>query len=168
MWQKICNYKFRFVILFANHNIRLRSVLADHNSMDCKRHRNPLILLHTAIIMGIQVSNLLLLIKRILLDINSRRINMSPQNIHTILNRLRSCLEEDDCPSHIIHINFITGFYRFFIFPEFLHVPVSGFLCKTNCLSDTFSLRLSRIQTFPVLLIHPLQLLQMLLIINLP
>ena len=76
--------------------------------MQGKGNRHPLVFLHPAVIMGIQISNAAVLINRILLNIQPGRINMGSQNIHAFLHRLFPNLVHNQAFVHIDGINLIS------------------------------------------------------------
>ena len=118
--------------------------------------------------MCVQISKSLVFIQRILLYINSRRINMCSQNIHSFLYRRCSCLEKYNGLPHIIHIYFIPCMNLCAGFDQIFHIPVSLCLCQFNRLFDAFTFRLTFIQTCTILRIHFFQLPDLRFTVRLP
>ena len=76
--------------------------------MQSQRKGNPLVFLDTAIIMGIQKCHLGILIKRILLQIKTWRIDVGTQDIHALLHRLRTNDKHRDLLAHVIAENLVS------------------------------------------------------------
>ena len=88
MNQKIRDTKYRIRRILTDYNIDNSAVLLCNNAVKSKRKSNPLILLDSAIVVCIKKSKILILIKRILLNINTRRVNVRTKDMHTLFHRL--------------------------------------------------------------------------------
>ena len=60
--KKICHSKYRIIHILSDNHIDCPAILESNNTMHCKRKRNPLILLNSAIIMRIKKSHIRILI----------------------------------------------------------------------------------------------------------
>ena len=109
MDQKICDIKNRIVLIFANTYVNYTSVFLYNNAMHSQRQCYPLVFLHTAIVMGIQISQICVLIKRILLNIKTRGVNMRTKNAHAFGKLLCSHMKQSYDLLHTNCINLIAS-----------------------------------------------------------
>ncbi len=110
MYQQVRNYKYRIILIFSDVHSDYRTVFLRNNAVKCKRKRNPLVFLNTAIVVGIQIGKFFVLVQRVLLDINPWRVNVCPQDVHACFQRLLSDMENGDCFVHAYGIDLIAGF----------------------------------------------------------
>ena len=136
--------------------------------MQRKRGGKPLIFLNPPIVVGVKICHLICLIERILLNINSWRINMRSKNVHSVFQRFLTDLEEKDHFSHERCINFVPFFQRFARCFIGAKRTISCFLRKALRNFHTFSLCLPFIQTAFVTCTDVLHLFQFCLCIGLP
>ena len=87
MRQEIRDVKYRILVFFADIEENLGSVLADHKTVDGKRNGRPLIFLDAAIVVRLQKRHLILFIKRIGLQVKTRRIHMRAEYVHALGDR---------------------------------------------------------------------------------
>ena len=104
------NRIFRIV---SDCNIDLCAVGLDHDSIDGKRACNPLILLDSTIIVRIQVYNSgfveLVFIDGILLGVESGRIDVSSQDVHTLADFITADVEQNQALAHLVVVDLVTG-----------------------------------------------------------
>ena len=168
MDQKIRNTKNRILCFLADGQFNNSSILLRHNAMQCQRNGRPLVFLDTAVVMSIQKRHLAVLIQRILLEIQTRRINMSTQNIHTLLHRFCPDLEQYHQFFLVYRIHFISGFQLFSGCNCFLQRNITMFLCHFYSQMRTLALGLSFRDKSAVLLRYLSHFLQGILIIGVP
>ncbi len=150
MDQQVGNEKYRIIPVLSHFDFHCRPVFFDDNTMQCKGQRHPLILFHTAIIMGIQVGKSPILIERVLLDVQPGRINMGPQYIHPFFQGAASDMEH--------HNGFIHADMVYFVpclqspaFPAYcFQFPVTFCLHSVDQIVHTFPFCLSLIQEFHI------------------
>jgi len=150
MDQKICDVKYRIFHILTNADLHNASVLLCNNTMHGKRQCHPLVFLYTTIIMGIQISQIRILVQRILLDIQSRRIDMCTENAHTSGKLFRSYMKQSNDLLHPYRINLVTGLDLLAFFKLRLKRFISGSLCFLHDFCNTFPFRFSFIQKFSV------------------
>ena len=71
MRKKICDYKYGILFILTDIYGNARSVSLDDDTVKRKRDGGPLVLLDTAIVMGLEKSHFGILVKRVLLQIES-------------------------------------------------------------------------------------------------
>ncbi len=90
MDQQIRNADNRIIRLLADVHEYLRTILAADDAMQRHRSCDPLILLDAAVVMRIQQNQSVFFIKRMLLEIHARAVDMRTENIHAFGQRLIS------------------------------------------------------------------------------
>lgn len=81
--QQICDDKHRIIILLTDADTNNSAILFRNHTMNCHGNRSPLVFLDATVIMRIKICKTILLIQRILLDINSWRVDVCPENVHS-------------------------------------------------------------------------------------
>ena len=109
MDQKICDVKYRILRLLTNADLHNASVLLCNNAMHSKRQCHPLVFLYATIIMSIQISQVRILVQRILLNIQSRRVDMCTENAHPSGKLFGSYMKQGNDLLHPYCINLVTG-----------------------------------------------------------
>src|SRR5699024_10451604 len=94
MNQQIGDGKDRLVLLFTDADFHSAAILHSHYPMYRQRQRYPLIFLDTAVIVCIEVGQLVTLIERILFHVYPRGIYMSTKDIHPLLQRTAADIEQ--------------------------------------------------------------------------
>ena len=107
MHQQIRNDEYRIIVFFTDMHFHLRAVFFYDDTMQGQRQRDPLILLDAAVIMGVQIRKLTVFIQRILLQIQTRGIDMGAQNMHSFLDRTIADMKQHDRFIHHGQINLI-------------------------------------------------------------
>lgn len=88
--------------------------------------------------MRIQISQIRILIQRILLDIQSRRVDMCTENAHTSGKLFRSYMKQSNDLLHPYRINLVTGLDLLAFFKLRLKRFISGSLCFLHDFCNTF------------------------------
>ena len=109
MNQQITDTHYRIILFFTDGKLDHGTVFLYHNAMQSQRDRYPLIFLDTTIIMCIQKCHFRIFKQRVLLQIQSWRINMGTQNAHTLLHAACTDMIQSQSLFHIDGINFVTG-----------------------------------------------------------
>ena len=136
--------------------------------MQRKRHGNILIFLDAAIIMRVQISEPSLLIERILLHIQTGRVDMCAQDVHPVFHRFLSDMKEDNGLVHPYAVNFVSLLHLFLFFQQRGQFYKSFLLRHIHQLVYTLALRLSLIQKLLVSFCKGKCLLLLLLMIGCP
>ena len=128
----------------------LRAVFLYDNPVQGQRKRHPLVLLDAAVVMGIQEHQVRVLIQRILLHIQTGRVNMGAQNIHACFQRFLSDDKKRDVFSAVIRVYPVSRLQCPAGSRHILQIPVSGFLRLGAQLRGAFPLGLAGGEEFPV------------------
>ena len=121
MNQDIADTEYRIIFLLTNCKGNHASVLFHNDSVQSQRKGNPLVFLDAAIIMGIQKSHLGILIKRILLQIKTGRINVGTQDVHALLHRFRTNDKHSDFLAHIVTEDLVSRLQAFSTLQDLLN-----------------------------------------------
>ena len=154
MDQQICDNKDRIIFFLTNTYLNCCAIFLCDHSVKGKWKRHPLIFLDSTIIMCIKISKLLILIQRILLYVNTRRIDVSSKNIHSICQRFCTHMEQRDCLVHTHSIKLVSGFHFFTVFNDVSDILISLCFCLFNCQCNTLALCLTGIKAVLVFCIH--------------
>ena len=128
--------------------------------MDSKRKCNILILLDAAVVMSIKDCKIILLIKRILLNIHSGAVDVSSENIDTLRERLLTDLEHNHGLVHPYGVNLISCLKFLSFADECLEFNIAVSFSHVNDLIHTFSFGLAVREKVNVLCIDLLKLFQ--------
>ena len=109
MHQQVGNAEHRIAVRFADIDKHLLAALLDDNAVQRQRNRNPLILLDAAVVMRIQIRQILILIQRVLLHVDARRVDVRAEDIHARVQRLLAQHEEHEALPHPVDVNARAG-----------------------------------------------------------
>ena len=154
MNQQIRDNKDRIILFFTDTYLNCCAIFLCNHSMKGKWKCHPLIFLDSTIIMCIKISKLLIFIQRILLYVNTRRINVSSKNIHTFCQRFCTHMEQRNRLVHTHGIQFISGFHLSTVFNDISDILISLCFCLFNCQCNTLALCLAGIKAVLVFCIH--------------
>ena len=88
MDKQIRNEEYRIVLILTYVQDSCRPILSDDDTVQGKRQSDVKIFLDTAVVMCVEIGKSAILVQRILLDIESRGVDMSAEDIHSALHRL--------------------------------------------------------------------------------
>ena len=168
MDQKIRNKEHRIILILANIQFNGRTILFYYHTMNGKRDRHPLVFLDTTVIMGVKISKASILIKGILFDIESRRIDMGTKYIHALFHFFLTDMKQGNGFVHPYRINLISLFQAAALFDDLLQFLISCCFCCIYYIIYTFSLCLTVRKEFAVLFIQLFQFLQLFFTISFP
>jgi hypothetical protein len=151
MNQKVRYKEYRIIFIFPYVHLYRSAVLLYDHSVKGKRNRHPLIFLYAAVIMGIQIGKASVLIKRLLLYIQSRGINMRSENVHSLAHGPLSDAEHGYGFIHAHAVHLISLFQAFALPDQGVQITVSLLLCRIDNGVHAFPLCLALIQEIPVL-----------------
>ena len=143
MNQQIRDKEHRIVLILTHIHFHSLAIFLNHHTMDGKRNGHPLVLLDTAIIMCVKISETAFLIHRILFHIQTRGIYMGSQDIHAVLHLFRANLEKNNGLIHPHRINLISGFQFLTGLHKCLQFLISCTLHRIHDLVDALSLGLA-------------------------
>ena len=143
MYQQIADSYDWIAVILTDIQLDNRFVLLHDYTMQRQRQGYPLILFDTAVIMRIQHCEFLILIQRILFDIQTRRIHMCSQNIASGSHRLLTDQKQCNSLAHIVGIHLITAFQRFFVFDDILQIAISVGFRNPDTFTYTFTFSLA-------------------------
>ena len=143
MYQQITDSYDWIIIILTDIQLNHRFVLLHDYTMQRQWQGNPLILFDTAVIMRIQHREFLILIQRILFDIQTRRIHVCSQNIASGSHRLLTDQKQGNSLAHIVGIHLVTAFQRFFVFDDILQITISIGFRNTDTFAYAFTLCLA-------------------------
>ena len=101
-------------------------VAANDDTVDGKRNRYPLILLDSSVIVSVKICKSRILIQRILLYIDTRRVNVCSENVHAVLDRISSDVIESQCLLVVYCIHFVSCTKLSALCDHAIDVSVSG------------------------------------------
>ena len=166
--QQVADTHHRIIVFFTDADIQARAVLLHNHAVQRQFTRHPLVLLDTAVIMGIRQGKIPVFIQGILLQVQPRAVNMRTDNIHAFRQRLLSDMEGQHRLAHLVQINLIPGFQRLLLCNRLLQVDISRLLQSGNGVHHTFPFRLSGVDKCLIRLREIFQFLQFSFIIRFP
>ena len=107
--QQIGDHQHGIVLVFAYGDGDGRAVLADHHTVERQGQSYPLVLLHTAVVMGLEEGDLGILIQGIGLQIHPGRVHMGGADVDTLFQGLLADDGQGDGLAVVIVIDFVAG-----------------------------------------------------------
>jgi hypothetical protein len=133
MRQQIGHTEDRVGWIVAQRNIDHGAILLGHYTLKRERQRDPLIVLDAAVIVRIEQHKIGSFVKRILLQVETRGIDMRTQDVHARFDVVRSDLHEHDRLAVIVDPNLIAWFQRTF----FSDCLCQGSIARCACELDS-------------------------------
>ena len=96
MREQVGNAEYRVVFVLAYVYCYFSAVSLDDNAMQRERNGRPLVLLDAAVVVGLEVSYLVLFVERVLLHVEARGVDMSRNQVHAVLNGLLADNSQDN------------------------------------------------------------------------
>ena len=82
--EKVGDAENRVSWILANAYVYDATVFKCKNAMNCQRNGDPLVLFDAAVVVGVKGSKLVALLKRVLLDVQARGVDVSTKNVQTL------------------------------------------------------------------------------------
>ena len=134
MRKQICHTENRIAGILADVDLDRTAVCLDDHTMQRKRNCSPLVFLDTAVVMRFEQCHLAVLVKRILLQIQTGRVDMCCAEPHAICNRRSAYNGSDHCLATVILVDLIASFQRHAglkrneaVFFQFRNCKMNGF-----------------------------------------
>ena len=139
MGKYVGNYKDRIIFLFANANIHCAAVLFADNTVNGKRQGKPLVLLDSAVVVGVKVDNKVAFVDRVLLYVQTGRVYVGAKNVHALFQAVASYVKEGNGLSKLGKVNLVPCLYLF----KRIYVLITILFCFFYKESNAFPLSLS-------------------------
>ena len=146
--EQISHAENRVVLILADIDGDFLTAVLNDNAVQREGDCRPLILLYTAVIMGLEKCELLLLIKRVLLQIHAGGVDVSRSEADALIQRQLAHYTEYDRLFTVDKVELIPGF----VFLSSLKLLEAGSLGKSYCLGNSLALGLSSIKESLVVL----------------
>ena len=114
MDQQIRHAKNRVIGIFADFHVDDAAVLLRHDAVQRQRDGDPLVMLDAAIVMRVQKGEIVRLVQRVLLHVQTRAVDVRAQDVHALCKRPAAQLYQDDglaahrCPHFVAAGKFAT------------------------------------------------------------
>ena len=97
MRQQVGHAEHRVGLIIADVHLYHLAVGGRHHAVQRQGQRRPLVVLDAAVVVGVQKREVVGLVQRVLLDVEARRVDMRPQDVHALGDRRGPHVHEDDC-----------------------------------------------------------------------
>ena len=124
MGQQICYTEHRIAGVLADDYIQHGAVLTHHGAVQSQRQGSPLILLDTAIVVGLEECQTAVLIERIGLEVQPGGVDMADHHPHALFQILSTDGCQDQCLAPYIPVDPVAGL----IAPVRIKGSIAGFL----------------------------------------
>ena len=114
--------------ILAHADIDRGAVLLAHDAMDGERGGYPVVGLHAAVVVGVEVGHIAGLVQRVLLDIESRAVDMRAQDVHALFERGGAQVHEHEGLLVVHGVNLVAGLEGTSLGHSVLEVYVAGCL----------------------------------------
>ena len=94
--EKVGDAEDRVILVLADGHGYRHAVLERDDAVDGKREGDPLIFLDAAVVAGVERDDLVLLLERVLLDVETRGVDVGAEDVDAVLERLRADLDEHE------------------------------------------------------------------------
>ena len=108
--QQVADAENRIIRFFADVQCDHGTVLPGDYAVECHRPGDPLVFLDPAVIMGVQHRQVRIFIQRILFQVQPRGIDVGPQDVHAVFNRVCSDLEDRQSLAHVAAVDPVPRF----------------------------------------------------------
>ena len=154
MDQQIGDAEYGIGLVLADDHIHHGAILLGNHTVDGQRTCHPLVLLDTAVVVGIQIGKIGVLIQRVLLHVDAGAVHMGAQDVHTVHQRLLADVEQGDGLLHIDGVDLIAGLQCLTGSDDVRQVAVALGLCHGYALGDALTLGLAVVQIFLVVFVY--------------
>ena len=96
VWQKVGHAEHRVGRVVADVHLHHLAVGFGHDAVKRQRQRRPLVVLYAAVVVRVQQREVVRLVQRILLDVEARRVDVRPQDVHALGDRCGPHMYEND------------------------------------------------------------------------
>ena len=142
MRKNVRNTENGVIFIFTDFYIYNASVSFADNPMNCQRQSYPLIFFYATVVVRIQVSRKISFIQRILLYVQSWRVNVRTKDYKPVFQIFTSNLKKGNAFVHFLNINLVASLYFF----NSIKIFIAIFFCSLYNFSDTFALCFSFVQ----------------------
>ena len=109
--------------------------------MNGQRQRDPLVLLNTSVVMRVQESKPARFVRRVLLKVQPGRVDMSPEDIYAVFERLGPQANEHDGLAHHVRPYFVAWTKLLARGNGVFQAAIASFFCLANSSGGAFALR---------------------------
>ena len=146
MNQQVGNEEYGIILGLAHIDLDRGAVLFHNDAVKSQRDGDPLVLFDAAVIMGVQIGDILILIQRILLHIDSGAVDMRAKKVHARLHGLLSDLVHHQTFIHIHRINLVSGLHAPALFDQVIQFAVTCLFNQVHQRIHALALSLAVIQ----------------------
>ena len=94
--QQVGDAEDRIGRVLAHGDVHGGAILLADDAVQCQRSGDPVVGLHTAVVVGVEVSHVAGLVQRILLEVEARGVDVGAQNVHAQLHRAAAQVDEHE------------------------------------------------------------------------
>ena len=140
--EQIVDVEYGIGLFLADDDVAVAAVGTDDSAVDGKRSCNPLVLLDTAVVMGLEEAHIALFIDGMLLQVDAGRVDMGCGDANAVFHRLAADHEQEQFLVAVVIIEFVTCLYGH---TKGIGLKIAS-LCHLDGVKHCFSLGLAQIQ----------------------
>ena len=144
--------------VFTDNDIDEGTVLLCNYAVQRKGNGDPLVLLDTAVVVGIEICNVGILIHGILLEVHAGGVDMCADDIDALFKGLLTHLEEHDGFTHGVEIYAIAALELAALGDYLIHIAIALCFRHFDGVGDAFALGLAVVKILTVLAANRIQL----------
>ena len=110
MGEQVGDVEYRIARLLADAHLDLFAVFPDDDTVQGQRDRRPLVLLDTAIVVRLEIADLLGLIQRVLLEVKARGVDMCRAEANAVGHGRRADGRQNDRLAAVVEVDLVAGF----------------------------------------------------------
>ena len=133
MRKQIGDSEYRIAVVVTDSDIYGCAVFFRNNAVESQRKSYPLIFLNSAVVVGIEHSHVVILIERILFQVDTRGVDVGSNDVHTIFQGFLTDLEHGKGFAHADRVNFVAGLQGLAGCDDVIQVFVAVSLCLSHC-----------------------------------
>ena len=144
--QQIADAHHRVGGILTNDDVHFGAVLLAHHAVQRQRTGHPLVLLDTAVVVGIGVGKISIFIEGVLLQVDAGRVGVSAYDVDALIQRMLTDEEQHHGFIHAVDVHLVAGVQELACLDGVLHVDVAGSLGHIDGGQSAFTLGLACIQ----------------------
>ena len=126
--QQVGDAEDRIGRVLAHGDVHGGAILLADDAVQRQRGGDPVVGLHTAVVVGVEVSHVAGLVQRILLEVEARGVDVGAQNVHAQLHRAAAQVDEHEGLVVTGGVDLVAGLERAAFGKGGLEAHVTGFL----------------------------------------
>ena len=168
MGEEVRDAEHRVRRVFADADLDGLARLERDDAVDSQRERDPLVLLDAAVIVRVEQSDIRVLVERVLLGVEARRVDVGAQDVEAVLERVGTEHRQDEGLAVGLGVDLVAGLELALLLDGLGERLVPGLFGQSDRGAHAFALGLVLRDELDVIVAEFLELIEILVAIALP